>query len=373
MKTKVISITFGALVAALLALPASAQQQRKPLIQMAILLDTSGSMDGLINQARTQLWKVVNQFVSTKKDGVRPELQVAVFEYGNDGLSEQDGYLRMVTPLTTDLDAVSEALFALKTNGGSEFCGQVIQEATRRLAWSQNPSDLKVIFIAGNEPFTQGPVDFRQAVKEAIGKGIMVNTIFCGNRAEGENSGWKEGAQLADGSFMAIDQNRPVLEIAAPQDAEIRKLNDELNRTYVAYGARGKAAKARMAAQDKKAESAAPAAAAERAAFKSSGSYGAGGWDLVDAVKEGKAKAGAIPAEELPEEMRGMNAEQQKAYLDGQRKKRAELQAKIQKLAEERKKYIAEKQKEAAGADTLDGAMIQTVREQAKKKAFQIE
>jgi len=372
MKKMVISITAAILLGALFAGPSQAQA-KKPVIQMAILLDTSGSMDGLINQARTQLWKVVNQFVSTKKDGVRPELQVAVFEYGNDGLPADGGYLRMVTPLNTDLDAVSEALFALKTNGGSEHCGQVIQAAVNSLSWSPSPGDLKVIFIAGNEPFTQGPVDFRQAVKAAIAKGIMVNTIFCGNRTEGENTGWKEGAMLADGSYMAIDQNRPVLEIAAPQDAEIRRLNDELNRTYVAYGSRGRTAKARQEAQDKKAESVAPAAAAERAAFKSSGSYSTSGWDLVDAVKEGKAKAGAIPAEELPEEMRGMNAEQQKAYLEAQQKKRAELQAKIQKLAEERKKYIADKQKEAAAGDTLDGAMIQSVREQAKKKSFQIE
>src|SRR6187399_1820752 len=83
----------------------------KPLIQVALLLDTSGSMDGLIDQARTQLWTIVNEFAKTKKDGVTPQLQVALYEYGNDGLAATDGYIRKILPLTDDLDAISEKLF----------------------------------------------------------------------------------------------------------------------------------------------------------------------------------------------------------------------------------------------------------------------
>ncbi|HSA24378.1 MAG TPA: vWA domain-containing protein, partial [Myxococcota bacterium] len=186
---RVIGLT---LTLGLLAGPAQALEVAggKPLIQLAILLDTSSSMDGLINQARTQLWKVVNELLASRKAGQRPELQVAVFEYGNQGLSAQSGYIRLVTPLTSDLDRVSEALFALTTNGGDEYCGQVISVATEQLAWSPSPGDLKLVYIAGNEPFTQGGVDFRGAVKAAINRGIAVNTIHCGTYEEGVSSGW---------------------------------------------------------------------------------------------------------------------------------------------------------------------------------------
>src|SRR5262245_43918989 len=98
----------------------------RPLVQIALLLDTSNSMDGLINQARTQLWTIVNEFSRCKRDGQVPRLQVALYEYGNDGLSPGEGFIRMVLPFTDDLDKVSEKLFCLTTNGGSEFCGQVI-------------------------------------------------------------------------------------------------------------------------------------------------------------------------------------------------------------------------------------------------------
>jgi len=371
---RVIGLT---LTLGLLAGPAQALEVAggKPLIQLAILLDTSSSMDGLINQARTQLWKVVNELLASRKAGQRPELQVAVFEYGNQGLSAQSGYIRLVTPLTSDLDRVSEALFALTTNGGDEYCGQVISVATEQLAWSPSPGDLKLVYIAGNEPFTQGGVDFRGAVKAAINRGIAVNTIHCGTYEEGVSSGWKEGAMLADGAYMAIDQNRAVPQIAAPQDTEITRLGQELNQTYVAYGAAGGEAKARQKMEDANASQAAPAAAAERAVFKSSAGYRSGGWDLVDAEKEGAVKVEDLAEEQLPSEMRGMKPAERKAYLAGQEKKRAELQGRIQKLAEERKQFIAQKEREAAkgGADTLDGAMLKSVREQAQKKAFKFE
>ena len=137
--------------------------ENKPLVQMAILLDTSGSMSGLIDQARTELWAIVNEFIFAKRNGLEPELQVALYEYGKSSLPKKVGYIRQIVPFTTDLDKVSEELFALNTNGGQEYCGWVIKDATEQLQWSDSPDDLKVIFIAGNEPFTQGPVDYRDS------------------------------------------------------------------------------------------------------------------------------------------------------------------------------------------------------------------
>ena len=129
------SVLFAGLVLGLATAAVWAEEKKEepaPKIQMAILLDTSNSMDGLINQARTQLWKVVNEFTTIKLAGKTPKLEVALYEYGNNGIPQKDGYIRQVVPLTTDLDRVSEAMFALKTNGGDEYCGQVIQVASAR-------------------------------------------------------------------------------------------------------------------------------------------------------------------------------------------------------------------------------------------------
>jgi len=128
-------------------------------IMIALLLDTSNSMDGLIDQAKSQLWKIVNEVAASKTvDGKRPNIKIALYEYGNAGLSSNEGFIRQVSALSEDLDVISEKLFSLKTNGGNEFCGQVIKTSLDQLAWSASKDDLKMIFIAGNEEFTQGSV-----------------------------------------------------------------------------------------------------------------------------------------------------------------------------------------------------------------------
>ena len=118
-------------------------------------------MDGLIDQAKAQLWKVVNELARARRNGRHPQLEVALFEYGNNGLRESEGWLRMVSDLTTDLDLISEKLFGLTTNGGDEYCGEVIGRAVDRLSWSGSDDVLKVIYIAGNEPFDQGRVSYK--------------------------------------------------------------------------------------------------------------------------------------------------------------------------------------------------------------------
>lgn len=342
-----------------------------PKIQVAILIDTSNSMDGLINQTREQLWKIVNTFATAKKDGKRPKLELALYEYGNDGLSAESHHVRRVVPLTTDLDKVSEALFALKTNGGNEYCGAAISHAMKELEWSGNPKDLKLIYIAGNEPFTQGPIAFREAVKHAIGRGVVVNTIHAGTEQEGISTGWQEGAKLADGNYLFIDSNRVVARVDAPQDAELARLSGELNKTYIAYGRKGGEAIARQQAQDKNAAGMSAGSLSTRAAAKASAMYKNDDWDLVDAKKEGK-KVSAMPADALPAEMRGMDEKEREAYVDQKAKERAELQAKITRLSAERDAYVATEMKKRAKDSTksMDEALLESAKAQAAKADY---
>lgn len=352
-----------------------AKETAKPLVQIAILLDTSGSMEGLIEQAKSQLWRIVNEFAKAKQDGVTPEVQVALYEYGKSSLAAASGWVRRIQPLTTDLDKISEELFALRTNGGDEYCGWVIRDAVNDLAWSAEGNVYKAIFIAGNEPFTQGPVNYADSCKTAIAKGIIVNTIHCGGEGEGINTKWKDGADLADGKYLVIDQNRAVVSIEAPQDKEIAKLGVELNQTYLAYGVEGKLGAGRQVSQDAAVATLAPAsgAVAQRAVAKASVNYRNSSWDLVDAVKEQKADVTKLKTEELPAEMQQLNATERLAYVETKSKERAAMQAKIQALNQEREKYVATRMKEIAGTNTLDAVVISAVREQSAKRNFKFE
>ena len=355
---------------------AAADVKDKPLIQLAILLDTSSSMEGLIDQARSQLWVVVNDLARTKRNGKTPNLNVALYQYGNDGLNPQENWIQLILPFTDDLDKVSEKLFGLKTNGGSEFCGATLKSALAQLQWSESPEAYKVIFIAGNEAFTQGPVDFREPCKVAKDRDIVINTIHCGPEQAGVSTGWRDGATLANGAFMSIDTNQAVIAIAAPQDQELSKLSRDINTTYVPYGRAGADGLARQEAQDRNAATAPAAVAAgavyARAAAKSSTLYQNASWDLCDACKEGKVKIEDVKEEDLPEELRKMTKEQRKQYVDEQIKKRSEIQQKIQDLSKQRDEYIAAKRREQASTQpTLDAAMLTAVRGQMSQKSFE--
>jgi len=380
--TKLSRAVVAVLVAASLAVSATAadppEKKKKsgppPKAQLALLLDTSNSMDGLIDQAKTQLWAIVGEFTKLELAGQSPDLEVALYEYGNSGLPGSKGFIRQVVPLTSDVDKISEALFALKTNGGDEYCGQVIQVATSDLEWSKGPKDLKAIFIAGNEPFTQGQVDYRVACKAAADRGITISTIHCGDRQEGIDTAWEDGAKLADGSYFCINQDHKTYAINAPQDSDLAKLSAELNTTYLPYGAQREEAATRQAAQDMNAAKSAASAAAARAGFKASKQYRNSGWDLVDAVAEKRVKLEELPADELPEAMRELDAAGRAKYVAEMAKKRADLQAKIRNLSAARDKYVATERARlaaeapedaAAAAAPLADAVIEAVQNQA--------
>jgi len=352
---------------------ANSQENQEELIQIALLLDTSNSMDGLINQAKSQLWKIVNEFALARKNGKLPKLQIALYEYGNNSIPSSDGYIRKVADLTNDLDKISDELFKLSTNGGDEYCGEVIEKAAKDLPWSRKNDVLKIIFIAGNEEFTQGSHKYQKSCKDAAAKGIIINTIFCGNRDEGIRTNWKDGADLADGAYSNIDQNQQIAYITAPQDDEINRLGQELNKTYLGYGSRGKEAKALQSAQDANAASVASEVLVQRSAAKASAQYSNEQWDLVDAVKKDPSIVAKLKEEQLPEEMRAMKSDERKKYIDDKNTKRVEIQSKINKLSDDRRKYVEEQQKKNSKDNTLDKAMMNALRTQAQKHNYSFE
>lgn len=338
-------------------------------IQLALLLDTSNSMDGLIDQAKSQLWKIVNELAAAKcNDGTRPIITIALYEYGNDGLPSSEGYIRLVSPLTNDLDLISEKLFSLTTNGGNEYSGQVIRTSLNQLAWSTSATDLKMIFIAGNEPFTQGKVPYQTACALAKQKGIVVNTIFCGNFEEGIQTSWKNGADITGGTYMSIEQNKKTVYITTPYDENIATMNDKLNETYVYYGRQGAYKKEQQSTQDQNAESYSRSNKVDRAISKSSHAYVNSSWDLVDAAKENEKLILETSEEDLPKQMKGMTGEQRKTYVNLKSNERKAIQLEIQSQNKKRQEYITIHTQHESKDATLDAAMIKAIKGQAKSK-----
>jgi hypothetical protein len=341
------------------------------VVELAICLDTSGSMDGLINSARTKLWAIVNDLALATPT---PRLRVALLTYGNDGHDAENGWVKVETAFTEDLDKVSELLFGLTTNGGTELVGRVVQNAVSTLDWHPSDDTLKMIFVAGNESADQDSVaNFRDVCRAAIGRGVMVNSIYC--VYSGDDSavrpGWEEIAKISDGQFSTIDMDNGNVVIATHLDRALLDLSTAVNATYIPFGAGGERAWANQTVQDTNALGANVDAAAQRAATKASALY-ACSWDLCDATRLEQVDITQVKDEDLPEFMRAMTMEERQQHIADTLAKRAEIQRQIAELSAQRETYMAAEltRRAQTGVDSFDLAVRTAVREQARAKGF---
>jgi hypothetical protein len=372
-------LTLAALVAlGIAALPAAADVAPKAptpgrTIDLVICLDVSNSMDGLINSAKARLWDIVNELAKVQPT---PNLRVALYSYGHTGYNPQAGWVRKELDFTTDLDLVYQKLTALTTRGGTEYVGRVCQAALDEQKWTEDKSALKIIFVCGNEPATQDPqVNLKELARKAVTRDIYINTIYCGNPNNAEALGWKELADLAEGRYACIDQNRGTVAITTPMDKELIELGNKLNTTYLAYGSLGRERRANQLAQDINARQAGVQAEAGRAAAKGGGLYKNADWDLVDKLKDDPTfDIKTIPEADLPEELKKLKPEEREQYVRDMLAKRLAIQKQINELNARRQSYINEQLKKTAtdGEKALDEAIRTTLREQAKKKGITI-
>ncbi|WP_343660755.1 VWA domain-containing protein [Chryseobacterium sp.] len=343
-------------------------------IQVALLLDTSNSMDGLIDQAKSRLWNIVNTLTTLKYNGNAPQIEIALYEYGNDGIRNEN-YIRQVAPLTQDLDLVSEKLFALRTNGGSEYCGAVIRDASANLNWDSNEKSMKLIYIAGNEAFDQGKINYKDVVSKAKGKNIYTNTIFCGSREEGIQTFWQNGASLGGGKYFNIDSDRKVMYIETPYDIRISECNAKLNDTYIYYGNHGSEYRLKQITQDKNAEMQSASNLVERAVAKSKkNAYKNDHWDLVDKAEKDAGFIASVKESELPAELKGKSKEEIQKAITAKAAAREKIQKEIEELSQKRQSYIDGEMKKRGtdDSDDLGKAIESSILELAKKNGYSL-
>src|SRR5262245_50568326 len=352
-----------------MAAPSGAPAPARP-VDLAICLDISGSMNGLLNAARQNLWAVVNDLAKLQP---APTLRVALLTYGCSAYEPEKGWVRVETAFTTDLDLVSEKLFALSTNGGEEYVARVMQAALTELSWSSDPQALKLMFVAGNEPATQDPkVDGPSQSKAAIGQGIVVNTIYCGSPAHGDVAGWRAVATLADGKFAAIEQDNGFV-ASTPFDTQLAELSAAMNTTYVPYGKEAGVWVQNQEAQDGNAARLNSAAATTRGQTKASSLYCNSHWDLVDACNEPTFKLEVVKKEDLPEALRSMSTDELRAHIAAQKKKRDEIKQQVETLGRQRDAHVQQElqRRSGDGKKLFEQAVLESVRQQAEARGFQ--
>ena len=343
-------------------------------IDLVICLDTSGSMEGLIDSARARLWDIVNSLAKARP---LPQLRVGLITYGSPSRSNAaNGWLVKQTDLTTDLDTVYAKMMSLRTDGGDEFVGWALRRALDWMEWSNDPQALKLVFIAGNESADQASevFNFRYVAEEARNRGITVNSIYCGDREMGVRERWDQVAACGGGSYSAIDMRCGTIQIETPHDKVLLELNLKLNATYVPYGSLGQAGRERQLDQDRNADRVGIASSASRAEAKATALYDNSQWDLVDGVKNKRVAVKDLKESDLPAAMQGKPVEEREQFVETQARARADIQRRIAEVSLAREQFLRDARAQSAGGkQALDEAMIDALRIQAKAKGFKFD
>jgi hypothetical protein len=338
-----------------------------PRVEVVFVLDTTGSMGGLIAGAKEKIWSIANFIVSAQPT---PEVRIGLIAYRDVG----DAYVTRAFGLTGDLDKVQQDLRRLRADGGGdtpEHVSRALTEAVRHMQWT--PGAMKMIFLVGDAPPAErgDGYDWRKAVRLANAKEIVIHTVRCGGDGE-TGAVWKRIASSGNGTFMSIRGDGGVVATrATPMDRRLGELSRELDDTVVIVG--GRRAHAAYASKRAEAMPAAPAAAADRAGYLGKAASVGGGAgagvrldeaDSTDDLASGKRDVTRVAEDELPAEMKGMSAEQRKAYVAKKAAHRKEVLAEMKKVGKERDEWL-KANAPAAKKTGFDAAVETAVEKQA--------
>ena len=390
-----------------------------PTADIAILLDTSGSMGGLISQVRDGLWKTLNGLGELKRDGVPANLRLALYEYGSGVVSAEANYIQQLTALTTDHTKLAEALFATVAKGGEEYSGMAIQSATNDLSWTQLSEDFRSIVIAGNETIQQGPVEPLFAAKNSLKKDVIDNTIFAGPQTftsfSSQNGGcgffcptpnpipgpvnggpqgesqvnpifleWKSLAQSGGGEAINIDHNQSQPYIESPFDESIIKLTEEVNQTFLPFGKEGETEFNRMITLDRNIRASGGGSYMDWGNYRG-GNFGVrtqSSWDLVSAsLEEGEEKIdieallNELTESELPLALKGQTIANQLKIIKTFVKKRESLEKEITELRMKRVTFVEQElqSRQNEGEITFSDAIRDILVKQLQQKGFTVQ
>jgi hypothetical protein len=362
-----------ALAAALSAFAAPSSALARPTVEVAFVLDTTGSMGGLIEGAKRKIWSIATAIVDSNPEA---DIRMGLVAYRDIG----DDYVTRKIELTADIQDLYANLLELKARGGGDWpesVNEALDVAVNKLQWSSGGDTRRIVFLVGDAPphmdYTQD-TKYPLTLSVAKQKDIIVNAVLAGN-AQDTARIWRDIAQNGNGRFIPIPQDGgQIVIIETPYDEEIIILQREINGTVIPYGPRALQKRTEdKTRQLSQVAAAAPAQASEMASYlnkrsKATSEAVTGEGDLVADVATGRSSFSAIKEEDLPDSVRAMKPEQRIAEVNRQMGQRKALNEKLAALVAKRDKYVTEQRAKAAPkASSFDRVVEDTLKAQIKR------
>jgi hypothetical protein len=344
----------------------------KPVVEVAFVLDTTGSMGPLIESAKRKIWSIATSIVDANPDA---EIRMGLVAYRDIG----DDYVTKTYQLTTDIQDLYANLLELRAAGGGDWpesVNEALHVGITKLSWTQGSEICRIVFLVGDAPphmdYAQD-VKYPEVLRIARERDIVVNAVQAGGARDTERV-WREIAQMGRGRYIPIPQDGGhLVVIETPYDTEIIELQGHINGTVIPYGPRQQRGdvenKTRQVAAAPKPTASDMAGYMARNAARTSGEAITGAGDLVADVKAGRQKLASVKDDELPEPVRAMNAAEREAFLDKQMTERKALNERMAGLVKQRDAYVREQAKNGPTrtADSFDRAVEETLKVQIKR------
>lgn len=372
--TKRLSAAAAALLLALAPAAAADVVVKRPKVDVVFVLDTTGSMAGLINAAKEKIWSIASTLADTDP---APEIRIGLVGYRDRG----DEYITRRTDLTLDLDRVYTELMKFQAGGGGdmeESVNQALHEAVTLFSWSDDPEAYRVIFLVGDAPphlDYQDDVHYAASVSNALKRGIVINTVQCGQIGVTAKI-WREIAGSGEGVYARVEQSGGALLAATPYDARLAELADELDGTRLGYGSRTEQiAQAEKFAMAKEISSGASLAARARRSEHNATAAGKANFlgtkELVADVASGEVSLGDLREDELPAELRGLDKDSAAKVVGEKQERRQAIEKEIGALSKKRQEFLAEQaKKQTSASPVLDEVIYSAIAKQAAARGI---
>lgn len=333
------------------------------VFEVVFVVDTTGSMSGLIEGAKQKVWAIASHIQQTQSNA---EVRMGMVAYRDRG----DEYVTKVTPLTSDLDAVHADLMQFQAHGGGdtpESVNEALGRAFGEMQWSEDENVVRLVYLVGDAPPKMYPNDvaYTSSVPQARQMGITVHAIQCG-KINGTEQHWRTIAQLGGGSYASVDQDGGAVVIETPFDKELAELNRDLTRTIIPYG-NAKVLAYAMSQQTTAMElddAVSDTANADRAEYRAQNARRMlGRGDLTTQLAEGLITLEDIEFKLLPEELRELDEAGQRAYIVEQTTKRVAVQKRITEIATKRTVWIREQGAALGQHDGFDDFIAKSIRD----------
>jgi len=344
----------------------------KPVVEVAFVLDTTGSMGALIEGAKRKIWSIATAIVDANPDA---EVRMGLVAYRDIG----DDYVTKTFPLTKDIQDIYANLLELKARGGGDWpesVNEALYVGVTKLDWTQGPEICRIMFLVGDAPphmdYVQD-VKYQEVMRMARERDIVVNSVQAGGARDTERV-WREIAQLGQGRYIPIPQDGGhLVVIETPYDTEIIERQNHINGTVIPYGPRQQRGdvekKTRQVAAAPASAGADMAGYMSRNAARTSGEAITGAGDLVADVKAGRQKLAGLKDDDLPDNVRKLGAVERQQFIDNKIAERKALNERMAALVKQRDSYVLEQAKKSPTrtADSFDRAVAETLRAQVKR------